>query len=189
MVRTIDVKPLDFDCSLAHDNRRRCIESQLRVGDHGIADFGDPRFTAAVTNFAELQSCTVISCAMLLHIAGGIRCSECSTEGAFCERRKRQRVGVLRSPDPNGGWHGQHHPILGATVTVRRDRWVGSHVALRPREPRRGGSIRLSFGVSVGQRDGAGFQDGLQVRDDLGPAAGHRDDELRGIALDGVGDG
>src|ERR1700732_5349162 len=44
-------------------------------------------------------------------------------------------------------------------------------------------------GVWVLQNGGAGLQQGLQVGDDLRPAAGHRRDEFRGFALDGVGDG
>src|SRR5689334_10663190 len=43
--------------------------------------------------------------------------------------------------------------------------------------------------VRVLQNGGAGLQQGLQVGDDLRPAAGHRCDEFRGFALDGVGDG
>src|SRR2546429_3290176 len=39
------------------------------------------------------------------------------------------------------------------------------------------------------QNGGAGLQQGLQVGDDLRPGAGHRHDEIRGFALDGVGDG
>src|SRR5437867_9883078 len=45
------------------------------------------------------------------------------------------------------------------------------------------------IGVGVLQNGGAGLQQGLQVGDDLRPAAGHRLDEFRGFALDGVGDG
>src|SRR5215470_9318438 len=44
-------------------------------------------------------------------------------------------------------------------------------------------------GVSAGrvlQNGGAGLQQGLQVRDDLRPAAGHRLDQFRGFALDGM---
>ena len=37
------------------------------------------------------------------------------------------------------------------------------------------------------ENDGAGLQQGLQVGDDLRPAAGHRRDEFRGFALDIVG--
>ena len=43
--------------------------------------------------------------------------------------------------------------------------------------------------VGVLQNDGAGLQQGLEVGDNLRPAAGHRRDEFRGFALDGVGDG
>src|SRR6202790_770446 len=49
----------------------------------------------------------------------------------------------------------------------------------RRRQPRR----------RVVQNAGAALQQGLQVGDDLRPAAGDRRDEFRGFALDGVGDG
>src|ERR1700687_23428 len=42
--------------------------------------------------------------------------------------------------------------------------------------------------VRVLQDRGAGLKQGLQVGDDLRPAAGHRADELRAFSLDGVGD-
>jgi len=52
---------------------------------------------------------------------------------------------------------------------------------------------RLAVGIARGawvlQSDRAGLQQGLQVGDDLWPAAGHRLDEFRGFVLDGVGDG
>src|SRR5580658_2305309 len=44
-------------------------------------------------------------------------------------------------------------------------------------------------GVGVLQSGGAGLQQGLEVGDDLRPAAGDRRDEFRGFALYGVGDG
>src|ERR1700694_1762583 len=47
----------------------------------------------------------------------------------------------------------------------------------------------ISRRVRVLQNDGACLQQGLEVGDDLRPAAGHRRDEFRGFALDGVGDG
>jgi hypothetical protein len=42
---------------------------------------------------------------MSLHVPGGIRLCECSTEGLFSEHRKRQRVIVLRLPNPNRRLH------------------------------------------------------------------------------------
>ena len=45
------------------------------------------------------------------------------------------------------------------------------------------------YGVGFLHNDGAGFQQGLQVGDDHRPGAGHRRDEIRGFALDGVSDG
>jgi hypothetical protein len=50
-------------------------------------------------------------------------------------------------------------------------------------------SVGALAGVWVLQDDGAGLQQGLEVGDDLRPAAGHRRDEFRRVALDGVGDG
>src|SRR5262252_2991145 len=43
--------------------------------------------------------------------------------------------------------------------------------------------------IRVLQNCRASLQQGLQVGDDLRPATGHRLDEFRGFALDGVGDG
>ena len=43
--------------------------------------------------------------------------------------------------------------------------------------------------IGVVQNGRAGLQQGLQVGDDLRPAPGHRFDEFRGFALDGVADG
>ena len=59
---------------------------------------------------------------------------------------------------------------------------VAAHMAGRHIE------IMCDLGLVL-QNDGAGLQQGLQVGDDLRPAAGHRRDEFRRIALDGVGDG
>src|SRR5919109_5692528 len=50
--------------------------------------------------------------------------------------------------------------------------------------------IRASLsGVSFLQSDGTCLQQGLQVGDDLRPAAGYRINQFRGFALDSVGDG
>src|SRR3982074_301677 len=50
-------------------------------------------------------------------------------------------------------------------------------------------AVGIARRVRVLQSGGTGLQQGLQVGDDLRPAAGHRRDEFRGFALDGVGDG
>src|SRR3981081_2140347 len=50
-------------------------------------------------------------------------------------------------------------------------------------------AVGIARRVRVLQSSGAGLQQGLQVGDDLRPAAGHRRDEFPGCALDGVGDG
>src|SRR4029077_7376411 len=76
---------------------------------------------------------------------------------------------------------------------TRTDEWFPkmtfAMVTLSRVGPLNGVSAGDSRWIRVLQNGGAGLQQGLQVGDDLRPAAGYRLDEFRGCALDRVGDG
>jgi hypothetical protein len=112
MLRGIHVKPLDLDRPLARDLRRCGIESQLNIGDHPDAGFGDPRLSGGVANLRKLHSVAIGRRAMQLHIRGGIQLRECSAEGALGKSRKLQRVLFTGSTNPNFSVHQCRHGAL-----------------------------------------------------------------------------